>query len=84
MVVVQLMTAFLDSEKDVASSNISQTSQARLNQDVLADSKSFYLVCSKIYTEKITYIPGLKVPTEMVLDMIHPVSGTNRSITTDN
>jgi len=51
---------------------------------VLADSKTFYSVSSKIYTEAGTHAPGLPVPTQAVLDLVPSVSGTNRNITTDN
>ena len=51
---------------------------------VLADSQSFYFVSSKIYAGAGTHIPGLLVPTQAVLDLINPISGTNRNITTDN
>jgi len=51
---------------------------------VLADSKTFYSVSSKIYTGAGTHAPGLPVPTQAVLDLDPSVSGTNRNITTDN
>ena len=51
---------------------------------VLADSQSFYSVSSKIYAGAGTHIPGLPVPTLAVLNLINPISGTNRNITTDN
>jgi len=51
---------------------------------VLADSKTFYPVTSKIYTGAGTHPPGLPVPTQAVLDFVPSVSGTSRNITTDN
>ena len=51
---------------------------------VLADSQSFYSVSSKIYAGAGTHIPGLPVPMQAVLDLINPISGTNRNITIDN
>ena len=51
---------------------------------VLADSKTFYLVSSKIYTGARTHAPGLPVPTQDVMDLVPSVSGTSRNITTDN
>jgi hypothetical protein len=48
---------------------------------VLADSKSFYLVSSKIYTKADIHAPGLPVPTQTVLDLVPSVSGTNGNIT---
>ena len=51
---------------------------------VLADSQSFYSVSSKIYARAGTHAPGLPIPTQAVLDLIHPISETNRNITTDN
>jgi len=51
---------------------------------VLADSKTFYSVSSKIYTGAGTHASGLPVPTQAVLDLVPSVSGTNRNITTDN
>jgi len=51
---------------------------------VLADSKTFSSVSSKIYKGAGAHAPGLPVPTQAVLDLVPPVSGTNRNITTDN
>ena len=51
---------------------------------VLTDSQSFYSVSSKIYAGAGTHTPGLPVPTQAVLDLITPILGTNRNITTDN
>jgi len=51
---------------------------------VLADSKTFYSVSSKIYTGADTHALGLPVPSQAVLDLVPSVSGTNRNITTDN
>ena len=51
---------------------------------VLADSKTFYLVSSKIYTGAGTHASGLPLPTQAVLDLVPSVSGTSRNITTDN
>jgi hypothetical protein len=51
---------------------------------VLADSKTFYLVSTKIYTGAGTNAPGLPVATQAVLDLVPSVSGTTRNITTDN
>jgi len=51
---------------------------------VLADSETFYLVSSKIYTGSGTHSPGLPVPTQAVLDLVPSVSGKSRNITTDN
>jgi hypothetical protein len=51
---------------------------------VLADSKTFYLVSSKIYMGAGTHAPGLPVATQAVLDLVPSVSGTSRNITTDN
>ena len=45
---------------------------------------AFYSVSSKIYAGAGTHIPGLPVPTQAVLDLINPISGTNINITTDN
>ena len=50
----------------------------------MADSKTFCLVSSKIYTGAGTHAPGLPVPTQAVLDLVPPVSGTSRNFTTDN
>ena len=55
-----------------------------LKVNVLADSKTFYLVSSEIYTGAGTHAPGLPVPTQAVLDLVPSVSGTSRNITTDN
>jgi len=52
--------------------------------NVLVDSKTFYLVSSKIYTGAGTYAPRLPVPTQAVLDLVPSVSGTSRNITADN
>ena len=51
---------------------------------VLAGSKTFYSVSSKVYMGADTHAPGLPVPTQAVLDLVSSVSGTNRNITTDN
>ena len=51
---------------------------------VLADSKTFYLVSSKIYTGAGTHAPGLPVATQAVLDLVPSVSGSSRNITIDN
>jgi len=51
---------------------------------VLADSKTLYLVSSKIYTGAGTHAPGLPVPTQAVLDLVPSVSGTSRNMTTDS
>jgi hypothetical protein len=51
---------------------------------VLADSKTFYLVSSKIYTGAGTRAPGLPVATQAVLDLVPSVSGRSRNINTDN
>jgi len=51
---------------------------------VMADSKTFYLVSSNIYTGAGTHAPGLPVPIQAVLDLVSSVSGTSRNITTDN
>jgi len=51
---------------------------------VLADSKTFYFVSSKIYTRAGTHAPGLPVPTQAVLDLVPSILGTSRNITTDN
>jgi len=51
---------------------------------VVADSKTFYSVSSKIYTGAGTHAPGLPVLTQTVLDLVPSVSGTNRNITTDS
>ena len=51
---------------------------------VLADSQSFYSIDSKIYAGAGTHTPRLPVPTQAVLDLTHPILGTNRNITTDN
>ncbi|XP_059174346.1 piggyBac transposable element-derived protein 4-like [Physella acuta] len=51
---------------------------------VLADSKTFYSVSSKIYMGAGTHAPGMQVPTQAVLDLVPTISGTNRNITTDN
>jgi len=51
---------------------------------VLADSKTFYLVSSKVYTGASTHAPGLPGPTQAVLDLVSSVSGTSRNITTDS
>jgi len=40
---------------------------------VLADSKTFYLVSSKIYTGTGTHAPGLPVPTQSVLNLVPSV-----------
>jgi len=51
---------------------------------VMADSKTFYLVSSNIYTGAGTHASGLPVPTQVLLDLVPSVSGTSRNITTDN
>jgi len=51
---------------------------------VLTDSKTFYLVSSKIYKGAGTHAPGLPVPTQADLGLVSLVSGTSRNITTDN
>ena len=51
---------------------------------VLADSKTLYLVSSKIYVGACTHAPGLPVATQAVLDLVSSVSGTRRNITTDS
>ena len=51
---------------------------------VLANSQAFYSVSSKIYAGVGTHTPGLPVPTRAVLDLITPISGTNRNITANN
>ena len=51
---------------------------------VLADSKTFYFVSSKIYTRAGTHEPGLPVPTQALLDLVPSISRTSRNITTDN
>ena len=45
---------------------------------VLADSKSLHSVYSKMFVRKGT------LPTEVVLNLLQPISGTKRNITTDN
>jgi len=50
---------------------------------VLADSKTLYLVSSKIYTGAGTHAPGLLVSTQALLDLVSSVSGTSINITTD-
>ena len=59
-------------------------SKYRIKVYVLADSQSFYLISFKIYAGASTHIPGLPVPMQAVLDLINPISGTNRNITTDD
>jgi len=51
---------------------------------VLADSKTFFLVSSKISTGGGTRALGLPVPNQVVLDLVPSISGTSRNITTDN
>jgi len=51
---------------------------------VLADSKTFYFISSKIYTRAGTHALGLPVPTQAVLDLVPSVLGTSRNITADN
>ena len=51
---------------------------------VLADSKTFFLVSSKISTGGGTRGLGLPVPNQVVLDLVPSISGTSRNITTDN
>ena len=51
---------------------------------VLADSTSFYFVSSKKNAGAGTHIPGLPVPIQAVMDLIQPISGTNKNITTAN
>jgi len=51
---------------------------------VLADSKTFYLVSSKIYTGAGTHSLGFPVPTQAVLDLVSSFSGKSRNITADN
>jgi hypothetical protein len=51
---------------------------------VLAESKTFYFISSKIYTGAGTRAAGLPVPTKAVLDLVPSVSGINRNITTNN
>jgi len=50
---------------------------------ILADSKTFFLVCSNIYTEAGTLAQGFPVPKQAVLGLVSSVSGTSRNITTD-
>jgi hypothetical protein len=80
------MKLSMDSEECVVSSNTYQINRVNTASmyDVLADSKTFYLVSSKIYTGAGTQAPGLPVPTQAVLDLVPSVSRTNRNITTDN
>ena len=79
------MNLSMDSEEGVVSSNTpNKPSKYGIKVYVLADSKTFYLVSSKIYTGAGTHAPGLPVPTQAVLDLVPSVSGTSRNITTDN
>jgi len=55
-----------------------------INVYVLAYSKTFFLVSSKISKGCGTHAPGLPVQTQGVLDLVPSVSGTSRNITTDN
>ena len=55
-----------------------------INVFVLADSKTFYLVSSKIYMGAGIHALRLPVPTQAVLDLVLSISGTSRNITTDN
>jgi len=55
-----------------------------INVFVLAESKTFYSVSSKIYTGAGSHAPGLPIPTQAVLALVSSVSGTNRNITSDN
>jgi hypothetical protein len=48
---------------------------------VLADSKTFSLISSQIYTKADIHAPGLPVPNQAVVDLVPSVSGTNRNIT---
>ena len=61
-----------------------QAKQVYIEVYVLADSKTFYSVSSKIYAEAGTQIPVLLVSTHEVMDLIQPISWRNRNITTDN
>jgi len=47
---------------------------------VLADSKTYYLVSSKIYMGAGTHAPGLPVATQAVLDLVLSLLGTTRNI----
>jgi hypothetical protein len=47
---------------------------------VLADSKTFYSVSSKIHMGAGTLAPGLPVPTQAVLDLVPSVSGTKETL----
>ena len=55
-----------------------------INVYVLADSKTFYSISSKVYMGAGTHAPELPVPTQAVLDLVPSVSGTNRNIAIDN
>jgi len=61
-----------------------ELSKYGINVYVLADSKKFYSVSSKIYTGAGCRAPVLPFPTQVVPDLVPSVSGTNRNITTDN
>jgi len=50
-----------------------KVSKYGINVYVLADSKIFYSVSSKIYTGASTHAPGLPVPTQAVLDLVPSV-----------
>ncbi|XP_050300110.1 piggyBac transposable element-derived protein 4-like [Anthonomus grandis grandis] len=55
-----------------------------LKIQILADSKSHYMINSEIYTGKRSDRSNLSIPTETVLRLVGPVVGTNRNITGDN
>ena len=59
-------------------------SKYSIKEYVLADHKPFYSISSKIYVGAGTRIPGLPVPTSAVMDVIQPISGTNKNLTTDD
>ena len=84
--VAQLMNLSIDSEEGEASRNTppNKPSKYGIKVYVLADSKTFFLVSSKIPPGGGTHAPGLPVPTQAVLDLVLSVSGTSRNITTDN
>ena len=61
-----------------------RSNKYNIKVDVLADSKTFYLVSSKIYTGAGTHALGLPVSTQAVMDLVSSVLGTSRNINTDN
>lgn len=55
-----------------------------LKVQILADSKTHYMINSEIYSGKKSEKSQFSIPTDTVLRLVDPVDGTNRNITGDN